>query len=101
MTDVDTTTPAKVSGTYTLLKDIYEKVQVAGSGSISVKAGGTSWYDFKAGEITQGNALQVSMNDPTGALTAQGFDFLPTIMNMSPPLSKYTSFTVNKDQFVV
>lgn len=41
------------------------------------------------------------MNDSTGALTAQGYDFLPTNMNLNPALSKYTSFSVSKDQFVV
>jgi len=51
------TTPATVNGVYTKLKSAYEKIQVSGTGQINVTSGKDTWYDFKTGEISQGNAL--------------------------------------------
>ena len=101
MSDQETTTPVSQTGTFTLLKSIYEKIQVAGSGVINVIQGKDTWYDFKAGEITQGNGLSVTVNDSTGKITGTGYDLVPTTMKLNPPLSVYNHLSVYQDKFIV
>ena len=101
MKDKDMTTPATVNGVYTKLKSVYEKILVSGTGQITVTSGKDAWYDFKTGEISQGNGLQVSVNDPTGKVTGQGFDLVPTTVNFTPPLSQYNHISFYQDKLLV
>lgn len=101
MKDKDMTTPATVTGTYTKLKSVYERILVSGSGLITVTSGKDTWYDFKTAEINQGNALEVTVNDPTGKVTGQGFDLVPTTVKFTPPLTQYTHISFYKDKVLV